>query len=98
MKKLAKLISLVGLLALTSCETIYFKKEATSPTYPISNESYHHIGIFGLVEFSDPYNPQKTCSDWSSIRSENSFLSGLISTVTYNIYSPRTVSVVCSQK
>jgi len=58
---------------------------------------WHHIGVIGLVEFSDPVDLKAYCSTsgWSAVETENSFLSGLVSAVTYSLYTPRKANVVC---
>lgn len=86
-----------SVLFFTGCQTIYFKKNNLANIGPRTNERFHHIGAAGIVEFSEPYNPSKTCKNWESVYTENSFKSVLASMVTYGVYSPRIVGVVCSQ-
>jgi len=83
----------------TGCHKIYYHK--TGPMVANKNSAtaneWHHIGILGLVEFSDPTNLKNYCGSggWQSVETENSFLSGLVSGVTYALYTPRMANVMC---
>lgn len=83
-------------LFVASCSTMHFTKNNIKPTH-YANESFHHIGIFRLVEFSDPVRPPYQCENrkWASVRTRASFLSGLVSGLTAPFYTPEAVSVSC---
>lgn len=89
-------VALVG----AGCHKIYYHNGGPL----IANKSvaqakeWHHIGILGLVEFSKPVDLKKYCpaKGWSTIETEDSFLSGLVSGVTYSFYTPREAHIVCN--
>ena len=63
---------------LPSCYTIHFSRSNTTPHYQSSQ--WHHIGLLGLVEFSDPVNLEQICpaDSWGSVRTQTGFLQGLV--------------------
>ncbi len=83
----------------TGCHKIYYHNGGPM----VANKSaatvneWHHIGVIGLVEFSEPVDLKRYCSgkEWSAVETENSFLTGLVSALTYALYSPREANVVC---
>jgi hypothetical protein len=57
---------------------------------------WHHGAVFGIVEVSDPINVKTRCQrGWDTVETENSFLTGLVSGLTYGLYTPREANVVC---
>lgn len=47
----------------TGCQTIYFEQGGGSVDRATSKASWHHGGgIYGLIEFSDPYDPKAQCA------------------------------------
>ena len=98
-----KLRVIMGALLLASftsgCHKIYFHNGeplvANKDTALVSE--WHHDGVLGLVEFSQPVDLKTYCarSGWSTVETENSFLTGLVSAVTYSLYTPRKANVVC---
>jgi len=93
----------LGLLSLmsvtTGCHKIYYHNGGplvANKSAALVNE-WHHIGVFGLVEFSEPVPLTRYCNEksWSAVETENSFLTGLVSVVTYGLYTPREANVVC---
>lgn len=98
--------------SLIACETIQFRYEdraLASETNLIKNYSFHHIGVLGLIEFSDPVSPQNICSESYTpvaIQTERDIkiwginyvgilLSGGLFT---SAYSPQAVTVFCKSK
>ena len=65
---------------------------------PIEYDDKWHSGVFwGLAELSGPYDLQKICPQgWSQIHTETDFLTGLVTAVTFSIYSPQRVTVRCA--
>ena len=61
------------------------------------DSEFHDIGIFGLVEFSKPVNLKAECGEknWESVETVNGFLTGLVTAVTYGLYSPWGYAVSC---
>jgi hypothetical protein len=83
----------------TGCHKIYYHNGGpmvANKNAALVNE-WHHIGAIGLVEFSEPVDLKRYCAEkgWSALETENSFLSGLVSGVTYGLYTPREANVVC---
>jgi len=84
---------------LTGCHKIYYHRTPSM----VANKSaatvneWHHIGIIGLVEFSEPTDLKRYCggNNWNSVETENSFLTGLVSGITYGLYTPRMANVMC---
>ena len=66
------------LFSLSSCYTIHFSKGSNFPYYQTSQ--WHHIGLLGLMEFSDPVNLEQICpaNSWDSVRVQTGFLQGLV--------------------
>ena len=108
MKNLFLVICLV--LFCGSCQTIHYTNKSDVPQ-DYTYSKWHHIGILGLLEFSDPVNIQSICNDknWKAVRTQKGFLQGLIpvaSNVILSavgipaigsyIYTPEEVAVACS--
>ena len=99
MKKFLVLGALVVASVTTGCHKIYFHNGGAmvaNKNAALVNE-WHHDGVVGIVEFSDPVNLKRYCAEkgWSAVETENSFLTGLVSVVTYALYTPREANVVC---
>jgi hypothetical protein len=99
MKTRLTLAVLVVASLLSGCHKIYYHK--TSQMVANKNSAtvneWHHNGVIGLVEFSDPTDLKNYCGagGWKSVETEDSFLTGLVSVVTYNLYTPRMANVMC---
>jgi hypothetical protein len=99
MKTRLTLGALVIATLLSGCHKIYYHRAA--PMVANKNSAtvneWHHLGVIGLVEFSDPTDLKTYCgsSGWRSVETENSFLTGLVSGVTYGLYTPRMANVMC---
>jgi hypothetical protein len=60
--------------------------------------SYHDV-VFGLVEVSDPENVSKACPNGFAVaKSEESFVAGLVSAITFTLYTPTDVAMYCAAK
>ncbi len=97
MKKLIIPVMLTSFL--NGCSTIYFDNGAVSSDVT-TQEKWHHNILFALIEVSDPVNLKNECgnSDWSSVKTELTFLNGLTSFIPNLIvplWSPKTVEVSC---
>lgn len=96
-KKLVIAIFLVGI-ATSGCHKIYYHNGGPAVANKASAQynEWHHDGVFGLVEFSEPVNLKTRCQKgWDTVETENSFLTGLVSGLTYGLYTPREANVVC---
>ncbi len=83
-------VGVVGLSVLISgCYKMYFHPSASSST-SVQYQNFHHIGIFDLVEFSDPLDLQRECGErgWATFKVEKTFLAGLVGAFTQPIYGP----------
>ena len=100
MKKFLVLGALVVASLTTGCHKIYYHNGGSmvaNKNAALVNE-WHHGGVLGLVEFSDPVNIKLYCGEkgWSAVETENSFLTGLVSIFgPYALYTPREANVVC---
>lgn len=93
-------IFIFSLLASVGCQTIYFERGSTEQIETEQNHWHHGGGIFGLVEFTDPFDPKLACMrrDWRAIKNDHSFLTAFVSgVVPYGIYTPWEVSVRCEE-
>jgi hypothetical protein len=83
----------------TGCHKIYYHNGGPllANKAAANVNEWHHDGVLGLVEFSEPVDLKRYCGEkgWSTIETENSFLTGLVSVVTYGLYTPREANVVC---
>jgi hypothetical protein len=99
-RKLA-LVTAALALASSSCYRMHVRNgdAAPGPTPIEYDEKWHSGLVAGIAELSGPYDLQKVCpSGWSEISTHTSFLNGLVSGLTYSIYTPQTVSVRCAPK
>ncbi len=89
-----------GVLAasLSSCySTTITSGKPAAPAGIEYDEKWHHGLVWGIAEVSGPYNLQEVCPEgWSEIKTETSFLNGLVEMVTGGIYSPQTITVRCA--
>jgi hypothetical protein len=85
-------------IAATACFSTVVKSGAPPAAAAIEYDEKWHSGlIFGLAELSGPYDLSRICPNgWAEIRTETSFVNGLVQLVTWNIYNPQTVTVRCA--
>lgn len=97
MKNLA-LITLFAFLA--GCSTITFVKSDKTSSRVLKTDQWHHIGVFELVEFSDPVDLKKQCRrrNWQSVKVEQSFSAGLVGMFTGAMYTPSNVDISCKKR
>ena len=90
-------VSLVAIAA-SGCSKIYYHNggPAVANKNLATYNNWHHDGVLGLVEFSDPIDLNVRCQrGWDTVETENSFLTGLVSGLTYSLYTPREANLVC---
>ena len=94
--RLGLLVALAILLA--ACSTIYFHNGQPAAKQTTIHRT-HHIMAFDLVEVSPPVDLRQECAghDWRSVKSEVTFVNGLVAAFTEPIYGPWTVGVSCGQ-
>ena len=92
------LVALMAALALSGCFRISFQNGAQQSKAPLTQGEWHHNGVLGLVEFSDPVDLKDRCRDrgWSTIETHKTFLQGLVGGLTYSLYTPWDVAYSCS--
>ena len=80
----------------TACSTIYFH-HAGIQNDSIDQEEWHHTGVFGFIEFSDAVDMNVRCNstNWGTIMTQQTFVEGLVSAVTFNLYTPQNASYSC---
>jgi len=96
---LALLAATLGLLTLVSgCYTTTIQSGRPAGAPPIAyDERWHHGVLWGIAEISGPYDLSKACPlGWAEIKTETSFLNGLLDLFTSSIYAPQSVTVRCS--
>ena len=94
------MIPLLALLSLNGCYKIDYVQ---GPSEPYATQSeWHHIGILGLVEFSDPVRLDQICpGGWAKVHNEISVLHGLVTVALGTVglswaYTPHTIEVYCA--
>ena len=97
-KKATSLIApiLLGLSLVGCMNHTYVNPSATPEAEASYSGSYHHI-IFGLIDLSKEVNLEQVCPNGvAKIENKQSFVNGLVTCITGNIYSPTSVKVWCS--
>ncbi len=96
MKRL--LVVLVAGLTLTGCFHIrYVNDQPAAPDPAVT--TWHHNVVFGLIEVSPPEDVTRACPQgYAMVKSEQSFVAGLVNTVTFGIYNPTDVLIYCPAK
>jgi hypothetical protein len=96
-----KRIVLILALALAGCWRVTIR-DATHQVgeTPIEYDNKWHSGlIIGLAELSGPYDLSKVCPrGWAEIHTETSFVNGLVELLTFNIYTPQSVTIRCAAR
>ena len=70
-----------------------------APPSSFTKESWHHNGVMGLVEFSDPVHLGDICPNGvSKIENWVSFENVLAQALTNSLYNPTTVRTTCAQQ
>ncbi|GAA3939865.1 Bor/Iss family lipoprotein [Litoribacillus peritrichatus] len=93
------LTTLVSLIILSACTTIHFDNGEPIETLA-KTEQWHHNVALDLVEVSDAVNLERRClnQEWTSVKTELSFLNGL-ARLAVNwiapIWYPKTVEISC---
>src|SRR5687767_2979400 len=85
-------------IAASGCHTTVVKSGAPpAPPAALYDEKWHSGFIFGIAELSGPYDLSQICPNgWSEIKTETSFLNGLVQVLTWSIYNPQSVTIRCA--
>lgn len=90
-----KIIFIFGFLALTGCVTQTFKLQGATKTMP-SYEGTSHFVFWGIGQ-EKVLDPKEVCREKnvSQVQTSYSFVDGLLSGLTWGIYSPRSYAIYC---
>lgn len=83
-------------LSLAACSTQKFELDASSHTSIPTYEGTSHFVFWGIGQEKKLY-PVEVCGmrGVSSVETHDSFLNGLLSAITWGIYSPRSYAIYC---
>jgi hypothetical protein len=92
------LLALAVAFSLTGCFHIRYTND-TPAAAEAAQTNWHHGVVFGLVEISEPENVTKACPGGVGlVKSEESFVAGLVNALTLGIYNPTDVLIYCTAK
>ena len=88
-------VLLIGAFIITGC---YHAKITTdkNPSNKTIENTWAHGFIFGLVPPSTVETAQQCPNGVSVVETKISFLNGLVSGITFNLYTPMTIEVTCA--
>ena len=91
-----KILPLCLLLLVSGCYKLNFSNGTPTAEEPKIGE-WHLNLVFGLIEYQEPIDLHKQCmsAEWKEVKTERTFLQGLISGATYDLANPWNVSYVC---
>jgi hypothetical protein len=98
-RNITKLACLAALIASSSaCYTTVLRSGKPANAPRIENDRrWHHGVIWGIAELSGPYNLKQICPNgWGEVKTETSFVNGLLNYLTSGIYAPQSVTIRCS--
>lgn len=81
--------------ALTSC---YYAQITTDkePSNNVIEEEWAHSFVFGLVPPEEIEASDECSNGVAKVETQISFLNGLVSGLTFNLYTPMTIKVTCA--
>lgn len=89
----------VAVLTLSSgCYTTVISSGRPAEAATVAYDGRLHSGLlWGMGELSGPYDLSEVCPNgWAEIETETSFVDGLMATLSYDFYSPQSVTVRCA--
>lgn len=88
---------LVASIILSGCYKITLQNGGRPLGASYKQGEWHHDGVAGLVEFSEPVDMKNRCEgrNWDSVKIHQTFVQGLVSGVTYGLYNPWDVAYSC---
>jgi outer membrane lipoprotein SlyB len=90
------LAMLLAATALAGCFHVRYTNDTPVAAEP-AEQNWHHNVVFGLVEVSEPVNVNKACPGGVGlVKSEESFVAGLVNVITLTLYNPSDVIIYCS--
>jgi hypothetical protein len=87
-----------ALVGMAGCYTTTLRSGVAPAPPTIEYDAKWHSGVvLGIAELSGPYDLQKICPNgWAQIKTETSFVNGIVEYVTSGIYSPQSVTIQCA--
>jgi hypothetical protein len=97
-RQLARWSAVVAWCGAAGCYTTTLQSGLAPAPPTIEYDAKWHSGlVLGIAELSGPYELQKICPNgWALIKTETSFVNGVVELVTTGIYSPQSVTIQCS--
>ena len=89
-------LALIG--ASSACYTTTLRSgQPANPARQEYDQRWHHGVIWGIAELSGPYNLKEICPNgWAEVKTETSFVNGLLDLLTSGVYAPQSVTIRCS--
>ncbi len=96
--KITRVVVAILSLAAAGCFRMTVKNgQPAAPPNIEYDGRWHHGLIYGLAELSGPYDLSKICPNgWAEIHTETPFVQGLVAGISYDIYTPQSVTVRCA--
>jgi hypothetical protein len=96
-------IVIAAIILVSGCTKIHFdQSEPVVPDPGDSQSKWHHNMALSLVEVSPAVDLEAKCgaNRWESVKTEKSFLNGLVTAIPYVswIWTPKTVTVQCKER
>ncbi len=91
------LAALLFALAQTACSTVYFHNGANTGN-DVGEDHFHHI-VLGGIEVSEPVDLRGQCDGrgWETVKTEQTFLTGLVRSLVAPFYTPWGVAWKCER-
>ena len=95
MTRYVLLTTLLFAASLTACSTVYFHNGANSGN-DVGPDKFHHI-MLGNIEVAGPVDLNDRCDGrgWETVKTEQTFLTGLVRQLVEPIYTPWGVAWKC---
>ena len=96
MRRLVLATALLVCVTTTGCSTIYFHN-GSGRDVGVGPDRFHHI-MLGGIEVVDPVDLNDRCKgrDWKTVKTEQTFLTGLVRNLVAPIYTPWGVAWKCA--
>ena len=66
---------------------------SASPAY---TDRWNHNVVVGLANISGPQDASSACPNgWASVETQQTFVQGLIGTISQNLYTPQNLTIRC---